>query len=366
MAMSVKRFVCEKRPMTRSHRKRIVLILAIVAASALWTQCSRESKSASICPFIIGGDTVSLLTVQRLVPDSLPRPRQIIRAALELACVKAAGRGASAPPDSQVLSQIGLDLAHQLSNLEADPWTSYAGKNLYLAAKVIAQKKRDLHSFPAVKAYADSLLSSAVVFCDGAIAHEYSSEKRSLFDTTACRSDSTCLESMLCFLFYLSKPAARIVREFAVTAENESVKTSSAETLIKGLLSSGSKPQTQKTMPKAISKEAAGPKKSEQALRLRNQQSIKDSIEKHIPNLEALYRKHLKTHQTMEGVIWVTFEINPAGGAVSATIKTSTITEKEFLRPFREYVLHYIHFQKIPEASGNMSVEFPFEFSRDN
>jgi hypothetical protein len=347
--------------------KRFIVFAAIVF-SMLLTICTRENKASNHCLFIIGGDTVSMSLINRLVPDSLTRSRKIMRAALELASIKVNEKFSLSQADSQSLAQIGIDLARQLSRLEADPWTAEAGRSLYLAARFFAKKERELNSPQGVLSSADSVISSLVVICDSAVAKEFRIQKASLFDTSGCRNDSACLESLFSFLFHLSKPASRIVREFAVTAENQSAKVpEAASAAIKGLLSNGAAaPQTRQTRPITVSGAVTAPNNSQEALRLRGQRSIKDSIEKHIPDLEVLYKKHLKKHQNMEGVVWVTFAVNSAGNVISAQIKTSTIPEKDFLAPFQDYVVHQIHFQRIPEKAGNMSIEFPFEFSHDN
>jgi hypothetical protein len=96
------------------------------------------------------------------------------------------------------------------------------------------------------------------------------------------------------------------------------------------------------------------------------EQSIKDSIAKHVPFLEALYKKHLKMHQAMAGTVWVTFQISPEGAVLSAQLKTSTITEKDFLVPFQDYIIEKVRFKPVPDNVGTMAFTFPFEFSPEN
>ena len=134
---------------------------------------------------------------------------------------------------------------------------------------------------------------------------------------------------------------------------------------VKGLLYDSARQQGEKKRMAAALKPRAEEDNSKEALRFRSKNSIKDSIERHIPDIEALYKKHLKLHPGMQGVVWVIFQISPGGKVMSAHIKTSSIAEKDFLIPFHDYILSNMHFQAIPEKVGTTSVEFPFEFSPD-
>jgi hypothetical protein len=347
--------------------KHIFFLSAGIIFFALFPECSRNKKTSDACAFIIGADTISLVTVNRLVPDSMTLHWKILRAALELACVATVRNSPSMRPDSQLLGQIGRDLAGQLSRLSADQWTPIAGEKLYLAAKHLTIKQRELISSKRIAAYSDSLLSSMVAFCDSAAATDLRARTASAFNLSDTSDDSVVLESLFQHLFYLSKAASRIVREFAFTAESQSTKTVDAASAVRGIVSNGSpKTRVKKLRTFAASHEITTPKTSREALRFRNERSIKDSIEKHIPDLEALYKKHLKMHQNMEGVVWATFEISPAGEVLSAKIRTTAKMEKEFLLPFQDYLIRLIRFQKIPENLGNMVLEFPFDFSHEN
>jgi len=97
------------------------------------------------------------------------------------------------------------------------------------------------------------------------------------------------------------------------------------------------------------------------ALKFRNQKSIKSTIGKHIPNLEAIYKKELKIDPSMSGVIYVTFRVGPSGEVISAVVKSSEIGNSSFINPFLDYVKE-IRFKSIPNTVGNMTFDFPFEF----
>ncbi len=82
------------------------------------------------------------------------------------------------------------------------------------------------------------------------------------------------------------------------------------------------------------------------ALKYRPQQLISDSIKKHIPTLEAIYKKQLKIHPNLNGTVWVTFVILPDGTVASTQVHSADIGEKDFLTPFSQYVQR-IRFSRI-------------------
>lgn len=99
-------------------------------------------------------------------------------------------------------------------------------------------------------------------------------------------------------------------------------------------------------------------------LAYRNEQSIRDTIAKHIPTIRQFYKKTLKIDATTEGVVVVTFEVSPKGRVVDAKVKTSQVKEDTFLRQFCTY-LRSVQFQPVPEDVGPMVFDFPFEFSAE-
>ncbi len=343
---------------------RMLSTVTTCLACMLVMSCARRERPNDRCLFLVGGDTVSILKVNRLVPDSLPRPKKLFRAALELACVKvqsAAPRGGDA--DAQI-KRAGSDLARQLSRLSSDTWSDEAATALYITAKLVADKAVSAGSLPQARGFADSLFSAQVVVCDSGILDEFRKKKASPLQGVAPRPDDPAfLEPLFMLLFDLPSPSSRILGEFVTTAEKETKPVVNVNSVIKGLVFDSTRRNDKKSRPATAEHAAVVPDNSQEALRYRGSGSIKDSIEKHIPDLEALYKKHLKMNQNMKGTVWVTFHINPDGGVLNAQVKTSAITDRNFLMPFRDYVIQKIHFQKIPDKAGPMSVEFPFEFA---
>jgi TonB family protein len=340
--------------------RRMLLAGWVAAWCCLVTSCGRKGRPADECLFLIGGDTVSISTVNLLVPDSLPLPQKIGRAALELVCSRQCS-------DSGQAKRIGSDLAVQLSRQGQETWSPEAGRTLWAAARLIAVRARETGSLARASGFADSLLWAAVTVRDSASFREFRKKRSPAFDAAPpWHGDQAALEQLIATVFDLPRGASRIVCEFVAEEAAGSSRSPDMNSMIKGLVYDSASQRLKKPRPTAAPAAAAPAENSKEALRFRGRSSIKDSIEKHIPDLEALYKKHLKMHETMKGTIWVTFHIDPSGKVTSARVRTSSITEKDFLNPFHEYVAQKISFLRIPEQAGAMSVEFPFEFAPEN
>ena len=301
---------------------RMLLLCWAIAFLGFLESCTHKDRSANGCLFLVGGDTVSLPMVNRLVPDSLPWPQKLRRAALELACVKFIEKVSPTRADSQQVKQIGSDLAQQLSRQSSDTWTPEAGRILYIAAQFISERAYKTNSLSEARVFADSLFSALVVIGDSGIFQEFRKKKASPFDAADIRrSDPASLESLFTFLFDLPSPASRIVGEFVATSEKEPKTALDMKSVIKGLVFDSTRQQVKKSRRATVAQAAVVQENSKEALRYRSKGSIKDSIEKHIPDLEALYKKHLKMHPSMQGTVWVTFHINSDGSVINAQIK---------------------------------------------
>ncbi len=356
--------------------RRTLIIGAAAALYALMTGCTHGKKAPSACLCLVGGDTVSLAKIRELVPDSLPFTASVMRAARELAFAKAAFGEDPKRISGRIDRERVEDLARQLSRRSDKAWSVSAVQHLCDAVQTIADKQRQNGSLLSVLTYSDSLFSSLVVINDTILKKDLDLKKATSFDTSVCRTGHSCLEPLISFLFFLPLPESRLICEFVDTVDNRQGALSGAlssapvnvSSKIKGLVFDSARPlQKLQARPHRPARTPAVIRNNSQAcLRFRSQQSIKDSIEKHVPDLEALYKKHLKAHQTMKGVVQVLMQINPDGRVIHTRIKTSAISEKDFLDPLCDYILKKIRFQRIPEKTGDMLVEFPFEFSPQN
>ena len=177
--------------------------------------------------------------------------------------------------------------------------------------------------------------------------------------STATREN---LEKIIADIFCLPPGTARVLAEYIVSEDAEKQAAVSASASLKGLALHEPSRARKSAMPDAGALRDKAQDNLKLALSYRSQQSIGDSIRRHLPNLTALYKKQLKIHQSLSGTVWVTFVINPDGNVASAHIKSTGITDKDFLNPLCAYV-ERIHFCRIPDKVGPMTFEFPFQFS---
>ncbi|MGB7567912.1 MAG: hypothetical protein WBM07_08625 [Chitinivibrionales bacterium] len=343
------------------HRTRLCIAGALLFIA---TDCAQRKNIEFQCICTVGSDTLTPHRVKQLVPDSSSAPAQarILRALFE--CMYAGRIRASAPTGTGAQDkQLALDLAQQLSRQTGDAWTPEAALVLYDAAIFLKSGAAELRSMPEVLARSESLFTATVVFCDTGSKRKIISGKDSLFKAWRTQQTAGATEDLLSLLLLVPAPVARVVCDFLNSAETSSNDGGDARAMIKGLLydSSAHRETETRRAPAPVPKD-----NSRAVLRYRSQQSIMDSIAVHVPILEALYKKHLKVHQAMAGKVWVTFQISAQGTVLSARLKTSSITEKDFLVPFQDYLIEKVRFKPVPEEVGPMAFTFPFEFSPEN
>jgi hypothetical protein len=349
-----------------SRKLSSVLLVSAIFFICLVADCGKDGRNPRSKFLIIGTDTLTTARINIIAPDSLLMMRKTMRASLEILLVKSTSKG-TLQSDSLLVKQIGIDLAEQLYRQTADAWTPEAAGYLYNAVKVVMAVENVNKAFVRI----DSIVSVSTAINDSTLKKELLEHIRSLVKGPNMAPDSTMSEQTAAVLFFLEPDVARIVCEFAATAEMSAKNVSDKPVTVKGLVCNKNPVVTQKTSshkmaPVKTASTTVINNNAKYALKYRNQESIKDSIKKHLPDLEAMYKKYLKMHPDMTGTIWVTFNIKTEGSIASAQIKTSQIIEKDFLYPFHEYIKKNIHFLPVPEKTGIMTVEFPFEFTPEN
>jgi hypothetical protein len=332
-----------------------VLCVALASSAFVCSHKKREIHPSPIC--VVRADTLTLSTVTELVPGVIPDEQKVSRAALQCVLSEQAYEGSYQEKDKGFFS----DLANQLSSQSGDAWTPKSSASLYWAAKAIKGKLREHSSVRAVAAYVDSLLATFVRRQDGGGPRQLLVNDSILaaMENAATRKD---LEQALASVFRIPLTTAGVLVDFLLSEEIENSAVSDASSYIKGLVANKTAPLPSSVGPTAEELLKKTQKNLQLALKYRNQQSISDSIKQHLPDLSALYKKQLKLHQDLSGTVWVTFVISPNGSVSSAGIKSTDITEKEFINPFCKYV-QKMHFLRIPENLGPMTFEFPFEFA---
>lgn len=325
--------------------------------------CADRKNDDFQCICTLGTDTLTPHRIRQLVPDSSSMSAQarMMRAIFE--CLYANRTAAKNARDNQSAKQLGIDLAQQLSRQTADAWTPEAARTLYDAAKFLKSKAGDARSIPVALACSESLFTTAAVFRDTGEKRKAMDCKDSLFKAWRSQQTVKSTEDLLSLLLLVPAPISRIVCDFLNTEETPAHKGAEVQTMIKGLLFDSSSRRKTESRPAPVQ---SSKDNSRMALKFRSEQSIKDSIARHIPSLEALYKKHLKMHQSMAGTVWVTFQISAAGAVLSAQLKTNSVREKDFLVPFQDYLIEKVRFKPVPDDVGTMAFTFPFEFSPEN
>jgi len=342
----------------------LTFILVLAAIAVMDCSSKRNGDAQPLC--VVGKDTLSQNRIRELVPDSMPAQSKTMRAMLELLYANQINAAISKdenhnPP--QASKQLLIELKRQLALLNSDLWTEQAAQKLYYAGKFVQTLSQE-KTMEAALGRLNGLFSSTVTFSDTAIRRTISKDKDSLFKAWRLLPWTGRTEDLLPVFLMIPPQIGKVLAEFVTSSDSAISQGPDAQTVIKGLLAGGIKSNKEKAAPK----ETAAPNKNGPGdpLRYRSQQSIKDSITRHIPDLEALYKKHLKMHQNMAGTVWVTFQISPVGSVLAAHIKTNTITEKDFLIALQDYLIEKVRFKPVPETVGSMSFEFPFDFSPEN
>jgi hypothetical protein len=337
---------------------RFFVVSACIVAALVLFSCSSGRQHGQRPPCIVGTDTLSLLDVRAMAPDSAPDKEKIARAALQVSLSREARLPCGSVKDTGLYS----DLSNQLSLQTGTAWPVQSVACLYSAAKAVRMKLAALPTARAVAVYVDSLFSSTVRLDSTVVRHIAAND--SLLATLDNKKTRQDLEKLLRSIFHISAKTAYILADFLISEEKENaVGGTDVSSYIKGLVADSTHPARRPHEAEAT--KFAAPQDPKLALKYRPQQLISDSIKKHIPTLEAIYKKQLKTHPNLNGTVWVTFVILPDGTVASTQVHSADIGEKDFLNPFSQYVQR-IRFSRIPDNIGPMTFEFPFEFSPEN
>jgi TonB family protein len=234
-----------------------------------------------------------------------------------------------------------------------------AASSVFGAARALRSVVSDADS-AATATYLDSLHSSIHGLGDSLGRAPLPSS--SFFADTGAAHRMELLATLLRSQLGHTPTAAALVAEFAM-ADGRALRDSiDMAGVVRGLVRDSTGPGRESVARRPAASRRRRPDNSALALKFRDSQSIKDSIGKHTPNLQALYKRELKRHAGMSGTVYVTFRVAPSGKVLSATIKSTQIEEKDFLVPFIEYA-GTMRFKPIPEHVGPMTFEFPFSFT---
>jgi len=337
-------------------RTYVLFVFGLFTAAMVFSCSSPKQSKKVIC--VIDADSLTMADISTLVPDSASMQEKVFRAALEFSLANESTVSGTLTPDKKLYTELST----QLSLQTGFTWDQKAVSHLYCAAKVLRKQFQRAPTALAIAMYIDSLFAHSIKL-DTSIRRDAAIQD-SFFTKTIGAKTRKNLESVLQSAFFISQKTSIVLTDFLISEDIGGPTSADVSKLIQGLVAD-THHVAKKALPQTIATPVQNAQDAKLALKYRPQQCISDSIKKHIPNLEALYKKQLKVHSGMAGTIWVTFEILPEGNVLSAKIKTSEINQKEFIVPFINYI-QQIRFSAIPAAVGTMTFEFPFEFSPEN
>lgn len=337
----------------------------VICVAGLLVFCAKQQNKVDTHLAVIGTDTLTRSKVLAYVPDTLLDSQQVRRTAVALVATKDSGQDSVVQADAREFSE-------QLSLTTSREW-SVKGAALLLSAARQIYRRVDTFTEPAVMCdYLDSLY--ALVEYDGM--DSLSPQARQMIDSLMVLTDTSyvsykkAMARLFGHVLFVDTQIAELLSEF-VLADKAVTSAPAAKqkdiATIKGLIADSTAASVEKKQPVEAkkAKTQAAQDNSRLALKHRDQQSIKDSIAGHIPEIQALYKKHLKVHQDMGGIVYVRFEVNTDGRVRRAGVANSQIQEKDFIDPFLGYVKN-IQFKPITGSVGVMTFDFPFEFSPES
>ncbi len=325
------------------------ILFGVLIAVFLITCGKKEQKETAFV--VISSDTLSVEELTKLAPDTaLPVKKMVLLTSL--------AKQYTHKKDTAASNVVVKDFRDQLARESGREWTTGSAKNLYRGAQSIRQKLETVSDTRTLETYFNYLLQKSYISSDtGTLA--VSLDTSLDFSDTTRAGRKNILASLLCSLFSIDNYLAKVVADFIFSESLLQEDTLSTASLVKGLVYDSAAAAAKKVPRKKARRRNKD--NSALALKYRTQESIQRTIIDHIPVIKGIYRKALKKDATMTGIVYVTFRVAASGEVTSATIKTSHITNKEFINPFLDYVKK-INFKPIPEEVGPMTFDFPFEF----
>ncbi|MBN1309397.1 MAG: AgmX/PglI C-terminal domain-containing protein [Chitinispirillaceae bacterium] len=338
--------------------KKVRCVVVACAAGALAGLLTCGKKAAERAAIIAGTDTVTVDRIAVFDPVGTNDSSRLRNVAVRLLC-------AGGLPDSGGDSLVS-GCAERLALVSGIEWDSCASALIFRAARRLSELAARPEPCAAAGRYTDSLrrkLTKVIV------------EPAAASPLPPLRCDSIDLlqrrgrEWLMGVVLGAPPDIAAVLVECTDTSAPQGAPADSValKDLVAGLVFSPDSGREGAHPAKSVDRQARQSQvkqrdNSAAALRYRNQQSIRDSIDKHIPNIRQLYKKSLRANTSLAGKVIVTMRVASGGTVVGVTVKDSEISSRAFLGPFVAY-LHTIRFKSIPEKVGAMTFDFPFEFS---
>ena len=332
---------------TNVMRVPVAAFLTFLFAAILLLGCAKKERTVGAA--ILGKDTLSMEQIRALVPEVQGDSTAIRRAVFRQMLAKAV------PSDGKYGDTVAVKLAAKLTLLSGTEYSTAAAAVLLDAATTLREAMRVDGTMAEVAAHIDSSFASFEASVGGTPFHWSLSES----DRAALKKldKNKDLDKLYAIVLKVSGECAATLASFVRDAD--SGQSAGINPMIQGLIADTAvRPAASPTLSKKTVDNTA------LALKFRPQESIRDSITKHLADLQQMYKRQLKTGDYSSGTVWVLFWVDCSGRVVDARIKKSQIANKQFLERLEKY-LKIIAFKPVPEACGNMNFEFPFEFKAE-
>ncbi|KMQ52084.1 hypothetical protein CHISP_1073 [Chitinispirillum alkaliphilum] len=339
----------------------------IVACALLLNLFCGTKETPPVDQFIAGGDTLGLDHMAYLTPDKSSECEIVAFAALRHIL---AGKN----ENDSLATLFSADFHRQLRLHTHFEWSESAAHTL-LGAALWLNSRLD-PSTPArdLVSEIDSLFNAKVFDSEGQNV-SFSFAEADISGDTLSVDDIGQMSRLYSAILGMDLSAARILAEFTYDSDSGEKAVSFDEEQVSRLILDRSFEETlQPPKPKDQSRSSGVERAektesrlqddSQRALMFRTQNSIRDSIASHLPNLVVLYQQHIRRSDSRDGTVWVNFSVNSKGSTESVNISRSDIEDEDFLTPLREY-LQTIKFKAVPDTIGLMTFEFPLEFKAD-
>jgi TonB family protein len=325
----------------------------LLICALLVSGCRDQPVSGSQIKAVIGHDTITSAVLSRFLDRAGSDSSETMRMAV---LIKLAKESESAADTAGIMSDAD-DVSERISLLSERSFNKEIVRLFLLAGKTLANRVKTVEDAQSAARHIDSLFAMVVV----------TGSKPSLPDiagklkTASFNSSRAAIAGVLIASFDIEPAISHIIADYSLNPNLASSKEIDAATLVKGLAAkrrarkSGAPVSTEVTEKPAV---AVNP---ELAIQYRSPQSILDTINQHIPYIQAIYKRELKLHQSLSGKVIVSFIVDTAGSVLSAGIVESDISSEVFISDLLAY-LKRIKFLPVPGNAGNMTFRFPFEF----
>lgn len=328
--------------------------LAICVLFVLFNCVKKEKKEEVVA--IIGTDTLTATDLKMISIDTVLNEERIKGVILQ----KALEERHMPIADTSKVKKILLGLKEQIYLKKGVDISKEAATSIFYAADELTKKIDCGDLKGSLKRHLDTTCSYVKMVKGGKDTTYIDSVlSKYINNDTILHDRKKCIISIYSDLLNIPIDIGGILFDFVEGGE-PGVDSTSLKDMVQGLIFDSTKKERKLEKRETFQKD-----NSVLALKFRSLQSIKDSIEKHIPNIEAHYKKQLKASGKMAGVVYVTFRVSASGDVLSAEIKSTDIYKKEFIDPFLEYCKS-INFKPIPKRIGNMRFDFPFEFKPES